>query len=397
MTMHPPPCFSDFYRNKKVFITGHTGFKGSWLSEWLLMTGAEVTGFSLEPEDHPSLFQQLGLENRLRHHLGDIRDETRLKEVFYECKPDVVFHLAAQPLVRRSYRDPISTYQINVMGTAHLLNVLRTYSEPCSAVFVTSDKCYENHEHARGYREDSPMGGHDPYSSSKGAAELVIRSFRRSYFSRQREAGDMGSMVAISSARAGNVIGGGDWAEDRIVPDCIRSLMNAEPIVVRNKKATRPWQHVLEPLSGYLSLAALTHPDGRFLSGAGEEDRDRFASFNFGPLKSGNRTVEELVTRVLAVWPGEWKAEPNPSAPHEATLLSLNIEKAAKLLQWTPVWNFDETVDHTVSWYRNALSGKPSGEQELTRQQILSYIMTAAGRKVPWALGAPCPPVTVTR
>ena len=242
-------AFSGIYRGKSVLVTGHTGFKGAWLAEWLLALGARVHGYALESPTEPALFHQLGLADRLQHELGDVRDAAGVRQSVARAQPDFVFHLAAQALVRGSYVQPLETYATNVLGTANVLDALRTLEKPCAAVFITTDKCYENREWVHGYREEDPLGGHDPYSSSKAAAEIAIASWRRAFF---RE-----HPVRIASARAGNVIGGGDWASDRIVPDCIRSLQAGQPIAVRNPNATRPWQHVLEPLSGYLGLGAL--------------------------------------------------------------------------------------------------------------------------------------------
>ena len=263
--------FGGAFRGKRIFLTGHTGFKGAWLSEWLLGLGAEVTGFSLPPTTSPCLFEQLNLHARLNHFEGDIRDGGFLSKAIYDSDPDFVFHLAAQALVRDSYEKPEETFTVNAMGTLHLLEALRKLQKPCTAVLVTTDKCYENREWIYGYREEDKLGGHDPYSASKAAAEIIIHSYRASFFQNHP--------VRIASARAGNVIGGGDWAKDRIVPDCIRALQAAQPIPVRNKIATRPWQHVLEPLSGYLWLAAaLSNP--ALVNSSG----DKLASaFNLGP------------------------------------------------------------------------------------------------------------------
>jgi CDP-glucose 4,6-dehydratase len=243
--------FRGLYRGKSVFVTGHTGFKGSWLTAWLLELGAHVHGFAQPPPTTPALFDQLGLAARIQHELGDVRHFMAVQRSIAKAQPDFVFHLAAQPLVRRSYEEPLETYATNVLGTAHVLEALRGLQKPCAAVFITTGKCYENREWVHGYREEDPLGGHDPYSSSKAAAEIAIASWRRAFF--------CDHPVKIASARAGNAIGGGDWAADRIVPDCIRSLQAGQPIAVRNPKATRPWQHVLEPLSGYLWLAALLY------------------------------------------------------------------------------------------------------------------------------------------
>lgn len=342
-------AFTDTYRGKRILLTGHTGFKGSWLAEWLLALGAEVTGFALPPPTTPSLFAQLGLASRLRHIEGDVRDLAAVRAAFAIARPDFVFHLAAQPLVRLSYEQPTETFAINVMGTANVLEAVRLAAQPCIVVAITTDKCYQNREWVNSYREEDQMGGHDPYSASKGAAEIVIASYRDSYFSAS------GSPVRLASARAGNVIGGGDWALDRIVPDCIRSLTRGEVIPVRNKIATRPWQHVLEPLSGYLWLgAALASP---------QSPRFKFhpsvyqSAFNFGPALASNRTVAELVQEILKHWEGKWEDRSDPQALHEAKLLNLATDKAHHLLGWSPAWSFAETIAKTVDWYRAAGGG----------------------------------------
>jgi CDP-glucose 4,6-dehydratase len=357
--------FGSTYAGVRVLITGHTGFKGSWLSEWLLLLGAEVHGLALEPDTDPSLFRQLGLAKRLNHMVADIRDPEAVRAAFAATRPRVVFHLAAQPLVRRSYQQPQETFATNVMGTANVLEGVRTCHHPCVAVVVTSDKCYENLETGRDYREGDALGGHDCYSASKAAAEIVTSAYRRSFLLDDPD-------KRIASARAGNVIGGGDWAEDRIVPDCIRHLQRGEAIPVRNPQATRPWQHVLEPLSGYLQLGA------HLLDGSlREEEAGRSASasaFNFGPGPGSDRSVQELVEEVLKSWGGTWENQSDPSAPHEAYRLSLDISKAAKVLGWTPRWDFARTVRETVDWYRaSAACGSPEDFQSLTRRQISDY------------------------
>jgi CDP-glucose 4,6-dehydratase len=377
--------FGGVYAGKRVLVTGHTGFKGAWLSEWLLQLGAEVTGLALPPPTTPSLFEQLGLASRLTHVVGDIRDPAVVARVVEQTKPDFVFHLAAQPLVRLSYEQPVETYATNVMGTAHVLDALRRAGRACVGVMITTDKCYENKEWVHSYREEDPMGGYDPYSSSKGAAELVIAAYRRSYFN------SPDSPVKIASARAGNVIGGGDWALDRIVPDCIRALQKGESIPVRNKVATRPWQHVLEPLSGYLWLAACLANPRVAPSSVGLSDLQlstfnlQLASaFNFGPSLSSNRTVAELVQELFKHWPGRWEDKSDPKAVHEAKLLNLATDKAHHFLGWDPVWKFEETVRETVEWYRGAAS-EPNRATELTRNQITEYVSAAAGKHLPWA------------
>ncbi len=358
--------FQNTFRGKRVFITGHTGFKGSWLTEWLLALGAEVTGYSLAPPTDPSLFEQLRLPSRILHIEGDVRDVGGLRSALQQARPDFVFHLAAQSLVRLSYAQPLETYEVNVMGTANLLEALRGLEKKCAAVMITTDKCYENREWLYGYREEDPLGGYDPYSSSKAAAELVIAAYRRSFFS-------SASPVAIASARAGNVIGGGDWATDRIVPDCIRSLRAGESIPVRNRSATRPWQHVLEPLSGYLALGAALMDA---LDGAASHPRDLASAFNFGPGLQSNRSVGDLVEQVLSRWPGRFHEQCDEQAPHEAHRLNLTTDKAFHLLGWTPAWDFRVTVDKTVDWYlqtTESAKNDPEIFSSLTLAQIREY------------------------
>jgi CDP-glucose 4,6-dehydratase len=359
------PLFNGSYAGKKIFVTGHTGFKGSWLCEWLLQLGAEITGYSLPPETKPALFNQLGLKSRLNHVIGDIRDLAKLSRALQKSKPDFVFHLAAQPLVRESYAQPVETFETNLMGTVNLLEALRGLKNPCAAVIITTDKCYENREHHRGYREEDCLGGHDPYSASKATAEIAISSYRRSFFQNHP--------VKIASVRAGNVIGGGDWATDRIVPDCIRALQKGRPIPVRNKIATRPWQHILEPLSGYFRLGAQ-------LSKLKTNDENFCSAFNFGPSREANRTVRELVEEILKHWPGEWVDKSNPRAVHEAKLLHLETAKALCLLKWKPVWNFSKTVEQTVVWYR-AISKSPELAREFLLGQISDYCAAAKKQK----------------
>jgi CDP-glucose 4,6-dehydratase len=367
-------AFADAYRGKRVFLTGHTGFKGSWLAEWLLALGAEVTGYALPPNTEPALFAQLGLATRLQHIEADVRDLARLRQAVEAARPDFVFHLAAQPLVRFSYDQPVATYATNVMGTVNVLEAVRLAGRPCVVVAITTDKCYENKEWVHSYREEDPMGGYDPYSSSKGAAELVISAYRRSYFSAPN------SLVRVASARAGNVIGGGDWALDRIVPDCIRALQKGEVIPVRNKVATRPWQHVLEPLSGYLWLGAcLANPQLSPFS-------SQLASgFNFGPALSSNRTVADLVQEILEHWPGRWDDKSDPKAVHEARLLNLATDKAYHFLGWSPVWNFEATISQTVGWYRE-ISMAEIPALNTTQQQITGYVRDARLQGLRWAV-----------
>jgi CDP-glucose 4,6-dehydratase len=367
--------FGGQFERKKVWLSGHTGFKGSWLATWLLRLGAQVHGFALEPPTVPSAFEQLGLASRLEHELADIRDLELLRKSIRRAKPDFVFHLAAQPLVRLSYQEPVITYETNAMGTVHVLEALRDVTQPCVAIFVTTDKCYHNLEKDHAYREEDPLGGRDPYSSSKAAAELIIEAYRSSFFG----AGSAGA-VKIASARAGNVIGGGDWASDRIVPDAIRALERGQPIPVRNKDATRPWQHVLEPLSGYLWLAAvLANPELRTdRSGA-----ELTSAFNFGPRREANRPVKDLVEEVLKHWPGTWVDRHEPGALHEARLLNLDTSKARTLLGWEPVWSFEQSIAATVEWYRK--SATRANALQLIEDQIQNYSACAREVSMAWA------------
>lgn len=367
--------FGGVYQDRTVWLSGHTGFKGSWLAEWLLALGARVHGFALPPATDPALFDQLGLGARVHHEIGDVRDAAAVRRSIHEAQPDFVFHLAAQPLVRLSYEQPLETYATNVMGTANVLDALRSLQKPCAAVFVTTDKCYENREWVHGYREEDALGGHDPYSSSKAAAEIVIAAYRRSFFQNHP--------VRIASARAGNVIGGGDWARDRILPDCMRALAAGQGIRVRNPAATRPWQHVLEPLSGYLWLAAclgeprLHRPGAELLCSA----------FNFGPGNSSNRSVQQLVTELLRHWPGHWEQQSDPNAAHEARRLHLSTDKAHSLLGWFPVWDFTETIARTVAWYyATRASGQPEEARAMTQQQITHYSQAAKSQGLSWAV-----------
>ncbi len=355
------------YAGRRVLVTGHTGFKGAWLARWLLDLGADVTGYALAPDTSPSLYDLLGLGAHTRSHLADIRDLATLQRVVSETAPDVVLHLAAQPLVRRSYAEPLRTLETNVMGTANVLEAVRATAKPCAVVVVTSDKCYENREHVFGYREDEAMGGHDPYSMSKGATELVVASWRRSFFDPARLAKHG---VAVASARAGNVVGGGDWAEDRIVPDCVRALSRGEPIAVRNPRSVRPWQHVLEPLGGYLLLGAkLLGPDAAH----------HCECWNFGPALDSTRTVRDVADALVGAWgSGRWEDHSDPAAVHEAKLLRLAIDKAYSRLGWAPRWDFARTFDETAAWYRAWSEGaSPDALAKLCSAQIAAY---AAGR-----------------
>ncbi|BAD79631.1 CDP-glucose 4,6-dehydratase [Synechococcus elongatus PCC 6301] len=344
---------SSFWRDRQVLITGHTGFKGSWLTLWLLMQGADVWGYALPPESERSLFTALDLANQrqagwgyFQYRLGEMNDAEALRQWVEQAQPEVVFHLAAQPLVRRSYADPLGTWQTNVLGSLQLLEALKSLQHPCAMVMVTTDKVYENREWVYGYRETDCLGGHDPYSASKAAMELAVASWRSSFCG---DAAHQTPYLAIATARAGNVIGGGDWAVDRIVPDAVRSLSAGAAIAVRNSHSTRPWQHVLEPLGGYLLLAQrlLGHQQ------SAEKTVNPFArAFNFGPAIESNRSVKELITTVLQHWPGQWFDQSDPTAPHEAGLLHLVSDQARQLLGWQPRWDFETTVSRTIHWYR---------------------------------------------
>lgn len=339
-----------FWAGRRVLLTGHTGFKGAWLLLWLQELGARVWGYSLEAEPEPNLFRQLAAARPpgdtfgWHHHIGDLADLASLKTLVADCQPEVVFHLAAQPLVRRSYRDPLGTWATNVQGSLHLLEALKTLDHPCAVVMVTTDKVYENREWPHGYRETDRLGGHDPYSASKAAAELAISSWRASFCG---DASHQTPHLAIATARAGNVIGGGDWAEDRIIPDAIRSLSSNEPIRLRNPLATRPWQHVLEPLGGYLLLTEKLIGNPHVHSNA----------YNFGPLADSSQKVSELIDEVLKHWPGSWSYQSDLRAPHEASLLQLDTSKANLELDWRPCWPFSITVEKTVRWYKSVSQG----------------------------------------
>jgi CDP-glucose 4,6-dehydratase len=362
--------FGDAFAGKKVWLSGITGFKGSWLAEWLLHLGANVFGFALPPDTDPALFAQLRLAERTNLELNDLRDQQKTRISILASEPDFVFHLAAQPLVRRSYEAPIETYETNVLGTAYVLDSLRDLKKPCAAVIVTTDKCYENREVDYAYREEDSLGGFDPYSSSKAAAEIVTAAYQRSFFNN--------GPIKVASARAGNAIGGGDWASDRLIPDCIRALQKNQPIDVRNKNATRPWQHVLEPLSGYMWLAVT-------LTKSNEDQRTKLSSaFNFGPGPDSNRNVQAVVEEVLKHWPGEWIDKYNPQAAHEAGLLQLHTGRAREILGWTPVWNFSEAISQTVKWYR-AAEERPENIAATTRGQLELYMQQARAKGVNWA------------
>ena len=360
----PSPGFSDgSYHGKRVLVTGHTGFKGSWLALWLHRLGAEVHGYALPPPTTPSHFAACRLAELLATHtVSDIRDAAAVERSVRELRPDVIFHLAAQPLVRASYSDPRGTFEVNVMGTANLLEAVRRAGKPCAVVVVTSDKCYEDQGRLPGCREDDPMGGHDPYSASKGCAELVAASYRRSFFPPARLAEHE---VRLATARAGNVIGGGDWAADRIIPDAVRHLLEAWPAPVRDPHAVRPWQHVLEPLAGYLAL-------GRRLMGS---DAAAFCTaWNFGPAAGADATVRELVERFCADWGGgRWEDLSAAGAPHETAVLRLCSDKAARDLGWRPRWDLAETIRRTAAWYYRYYQAPAASLRETSLNDIIAY------------------------
>ena len=339
-----------FWHGRRVLLTGHTGFKGSWLSLWLSALGAHVTGFSNEVPGPPSLFEAARVAELVDHRIGDVRDRDAVAAAVREARPEVVLHLAAQPFVRRSFREPVETYATNVMGTVHVLDAVRQAGDVLATVVVTSDKCYDNRGQGRPFTEDDCMGGHDPYSNSKGAAELVTDAYRRSY------------ELPIASGRAGNVIGGGDWGEDRLIPDMMRGALAGTPIPIRRPDAVRPWQHVLNPLSGYLLLAQTL--------AAGEHQVAE--GWNFGPPPDDAQPVAHIVERLTALWPGElrWDVDPGPH-PHEATYLALDSTKARERLGWAPAWDLEQTLASIVGWF--VAYGDGEDMRAVTREQIDAF------------------------
>lgn len=359
--------YKNIYKGKRVLVTGNTGFKGAWLSVYLLRLGAEVIGYAQEPPTTPSLYEQADLAQHITHYAADIRDTARLLDVMQTHRPHFVFHLAAQPLVLASYRQPVETFDVNVMGSISVMEAVRQSGIETTLIMVATDKVYENYEWEYGYREHDPLGGYDPYSASKAAMEIAVSAYARSFFS------DVNVPVRMASVRSGNVIGGGDWAQNRIVPDCIRALQSDSAIAVRSPHATRPWQHVLEPISGYLWLAAQL-----------SQSKDFAGAWNFGPTLSANCTVQTLVEQVLAVWgSGTWQDQSDPTAPHEANLLKLSIDKASALLGWQPVWGFAETITRTIGWYKAAQSSADG--YALCLQDIDHYEVGARALGLPYA------------
>jgi len=365
--------FNKIFKNKSILITGHTGFKGVWLSIWLESMGAKVFGISNNIPTSPSHFEESSLSSTINHNIHDICDISGLKGLFKECDPDFVFHLAAQPLVRQSYIDPTETWKTNTFGTINILESLRTLEKKCIAIFITSDKCYDNVEWVYGYKETDALGGPDPYSASKGAAEIAIRSYIKSFFPKDGK-------VKISIGRAGNVIGGGDWAQDRIVPDCISSWNAEEEVKIRNPHATRPWQHVLEPLSGYLRLAQCLY-----------ENEDLHGEpFNFGPPANQNNSVGELVDKIAENYgDSSWKdISEEFDGPYESGLLKLNCDKALHFLNWHAVWDFNRTVQETSDWYKlfykqnvNSIKIK-----DFSLSQIDAYTDSAKDKQLNWTI-----------
>lgn len=350
----------NIFKNQKILITGDTGFKGSWLAFWLSELGAEIMGYALPPEPHQQLFNLLKLNQRITHVDGDVRDFDQLNKVIKDFSPTFIFHLAAQPLVRLSYQAPRETFATNILGSTHILEAARTCESLRVLIYVTSDKCYKNKEQRCAYREDDILGGYDPYSASKAAAEIIFSSYLDSFFSQ------MLRKIGVASVRSGNVIGGGDWSVDRIVPDVIKALQENLPISIRNPQAVRPWQHVLDPLSGYLKLAARLYHEPKLYQG----------SWNFGPESSSGQCVEQLVDEIITIWgEGEKKlikpSQSNINHLHEADFLTLNCDKAHQLLQWRPQWDFAAAVRQTVEWYQGVYQGEDP--LEMTRRQLVEW------------------------
>ena len=365
--------FLNIYQNKKVLVTGHTGFVGGWLCLWLKRLGAKVVGYSLSPTSKPNIFESISLNNTIENHcIGDIREFEQVLKYFEEQQPEIVFHLAAQPLVRLSYDDPILTYSTNVLGTVNILEALRKTTSVRSAVIVTSDKCYENQEWLFGYRETDPMGGHDPYSSSKGCSELVTWAYQKSFFNPSDY--EINHQVCISSVRAGNIIGGGDWGKDRLIPDMVKAFSNNKSLLIRHPKAIRPWQFVLEPLSGYLWIGALMHRFGCKYSQA----------WNLGPDSADSITVEQIVNAFQEEWGGGEYGVVEETEYHEANWLKLDTNKAYSLLKWRPLYNTLQALRETAKWYKNFYSESPEDVLNFTLAQIDAYLCKARRIGVKW-------------
>lgn len=362
--------FSDYFNGKKVLVTGNTGFKGSWLTAWLLKLGASVYGVSKDVPTQPSMFEELNLSERVSHTMLDVRNLEKLCRLIAEIKPDIVFHLAAQPIVSLSYIEPVETFSSNIMGTTHVLESLRLSGHPCNAVIITSDKCYDNVEWMWGYRETDHLGGKDVYSASKGAAELIFKSYFHSFFKE--------SPVKIASARAGNVIGGGDWARDRIVPDCMRAWSRKQPVEIRNPNATRPWQHVLEPLSGYLALAQALEERPEAIQGE---------SFNFGPRSEYNHSVIQILGDMSKYWEFKTPADSfnvtGVTTFAESGLLKLNCDKALHSLKWVPTFEYKQMIETVSSWYFSFYK-KDSNMYDFTIAQIELFEAVAQQKGLSW-------------
>lgn len=367
-------AFGRIFEGKTILVTGHTGFIGTWLITWLHVLGAKIVGFSLDIPTKPSMFEDMSMTKDITHVIGDVRNPTHLEECMLESKPDMVFHLAAQPLVRLSYEKPVETFQTNVMGTVHVLESIRKTPSVKVCIVMTSDKCYENRETSYAYKENDPLGGHDPYSASKGATELVTSSYRKSFFS---ILDNESHQTGVSTIRAGNVIGGGDWAEDRIVPDCVRSLLAKKTIPVRNPNSIRPWQYVLEPISGMFCLAMKMW----------ENPGNYTESWNFGPNLSTNKTtVKDLVLQVISHWgQGNWAdvSQQNTNTLHESSLLVLDSSKAQNMLGWMPVYPIKEAITETMSWYK-MYPDKTHQIRDFTINQIHNYTMKARQMNIAW-------------
>ncbi|MFN7561864.1 MAG: CDP-glucose 4,6-dehydratase [Prosthecobacter sp.] len=361
--------FGSVYQGKRVLLTGHTGFKGSWLTLWLHSLGARVSGYALAPLHADDLKHFIPQEVLEHEWIADLRDREKLREAITTSQPDLIMHLAAQPLVRLSYKEPLETFSVNAWGTALLLETVRETGCAAPVIVVTSDKCYLNQNLGRPFSEDDPLGGHDVYSMSKAATELVVAAWHASFFSREPGRG------RIASVRAGNVIGGGDYAADRILPDCTRAQVAGEPVILRNPSATRPWQHVLECLSGYLNVGQHLFAD----PGCRE-----LLNLNFGPDPESERSVGEVVKAFFEAWPGRWEARPDPNAVPEATRLTLSHQKATQMLGWRPVWDFQKATQVTAEWYRVRHTQKDADMLAFTRQQIIDYAAQARSAGLPW-------------
>lgn len=362
--------YENIYKNKRVLVTGHTGFKGSWLASWLNKLGAEVYGFSIDIPSQPSHYQELELDKEITSQFGDVRNYAEFKAFTDSCKPEIIFHLAAQPIVRKSFSNPLETIETNVLGVSNILEIAKNLDDIKSLVIITSDKCYENVEWTFGYREIDAVGGEDPYSASKGAAEIIASSYMRSFFSDDK--------VYVATVRAGNVIGGGDWAKDRLIPDAVKAWSKLNPLIIRNPNATRPWQHVLEPLSGYLQIGAELIK---------RNPKCKNQSFNFGPDSTVNKTVVEVLEEMSHYWNNvNWKVEDNKNNHKEAGLLKLCCDKAHHFIQWFPTLSFKETIEFTMKWYENFYnSSSEVSTKEQTQMQINLYCQLAKERGIKWS------------